>query len=180
MDYLEEEDFSYYGEEEKVTTEDIFERYMKEVEEGREQEAYEDIVGIQEQEQEFAYSFQQIVSSQKSGGSSTAVFVGRRRIVSDEERFEKEVKEILEEEDPIVRSAPRDKTKIAEKLEELLPESRFYNVRIFTRAYLFVQKNGKDFTPEEFRSTLKAYKKTKKQMIPEDFLRYCLIVSEHV
>ncbi|AVR52922.1 hypothetical protein MarSH_217 [Marseillevirus Shanghai 1] len=181
MDYLEEEDFGYYGGEEKVTTEDIFAQYLKEVEEGREQETYEDIVGVQEQEQEFAYSFQQIVSSSsKSGGGSTAVFVGRRRIVSDEERFEKEVKEILEEEESIVKPGPRDKTKIAEKLEELLPESRFYNVRIFTRAYLFVQKNGKEFTPEQFRASLKAYKKTKKQMIAEDFLRYCLLVSDHM
>ncbi|BAU80118.1 hypothetical protein A9K97_gp233 [Tokyovirus A1] len=180
MDYLEEEDFAYYGEQENVTTEDIFSQYMREVEEGREQEAYEDIVGIQEQEQEFAYSFQQMVSSGKSGGSSSAVFVGRRRIISDEERFEKEVKEILEEEESVTRPGPRDKTKIVEKLEELLPESRFYNVRIFTRAYLFVQKNGKDFTPEQFRSSLKAYKKTKKQMIAEDFLRYCLIVVDHM
>ncbi|AMQ10756.1 hypothetical protein [Brazilian marseillevirus] len=180
MDYLEEEDLGYYGVEDEPQESDIFDQYTKLLEEQNIQE-FEDVATArmeeQEEEQEFAYSFQQLVSAKKSG-STSAVYVGRRRIVSDEERFEKEVKDVLEEEDFAVKSAPRDKTKIAQKLEELLPESRFYNIRIFTRAYVFVQKNGKDFTPEQFKATLKLYKKTKKTMIPEDFLRYCLIVSE--
>ena len=192
MDYFEEEDLGYYGVQEEVKEGDIFDEYTQLLEEQRieeekrkkesgEEEPEKDAstaqLEYQEEEQEYAYSFQQLVSAKKSG-STSAVYVGRRRIISDEERFEKEVKEVLEEEDFAVKSGPRDKTRIAQKLEELLPESRFYNVRIFTRAFLFVQKNGKDFTPEQFKTTLKLYKKTKKAMIPEDFLRYCLIVSE--
>lgn len=184
MDYLEEEDLEYYGAEEEIQESDMFDQFTKLLEEQRliEGEDINDVSSAQmeqqqEEEPEFAYSFQQLVSAKKSG-SSTAVYVGRRRIVSDEERFEKEVKEVLDEEDFIVRSAPRDKTKIAQKLEQLLPESRFYNIRVFTRAYLFVQKNSAEFTPEQFKAALKLYKKTKKAMIPEDFLRYCLIVSE--
>lgn len=187
MEYLEEEDLGYYQVEEEAQESDIFEQYRKLLEEEKLTEGGETLeeevsaaqIGQQEEEQEFAYSFQQLVSAKKSGAPS-AVYVGRRRIVSDEERFEKEVKEVLDEEDFLIRAHPRDKTKIAQKLEQLLPESRFYNIRIFTRAFLFVQKNGKEFTPEEFKATLKLYKKTKKTMIPEDFLRYCFIVSDKI
>ncbi|ALX27505.1 hypothetical protein GMAR_ORF131 [Golden Marseillevirus] len=179
MDYFEDEDEGIYPEVERGE-EEIFDEYEQMLKEQGviEEEKRDEFEPEQQEEQEFEYSFQQIVSANKSS-SSSAVYVGRRRIISDEERFEKEVSEILEEEDSIVKFSPKDKKRIAEKLESLLPESRFYNIRIFARAYLFVQKNGKDFTPEEFKTTLKLYKKAKK-MIPEDFLRYCLIVAEKI
>lgn len=187
MEYLEEE-FGGYEEEEEE--EDIFERFIEAEREarkkerpGEEEETAEEILqkagavesGFATEEQEFAYSFQQMVSAKKSTG---AVFVGRRRLVSDEERMSSEVRETLDSENAIIRVQPRDRTTITKKLEDAMPTSKFYNIPVYVRAFLFVQENGKEFTPEKFQDVLKKYRKHKKVMIAEDFLRYILLISQ--
>lgn len=187
MDYL-EEDYSYYGgqEEQPQEEEDIFAKFGITADQTPEELlnlTAEDLLRQaenvereqQEEEQEYAYSFQQLVSAKKS---AAPVFIGRRRVVSDEERINAEVRDTLEAENHIIRSQPRDKGVIVQELESKMPKARFYNVPMYVRAYLLIQKYGKDFTPSNFQDFLKAYRKAKKQIAPEDLLRYSLLVAQ--